>query len=479
MFIFKFILLISNINSSLIYELIPSSLVQEEFKSQVLDIQSYKSISKVDFGTFHFQDEILGIVDLLQIKQQLNYLDVSRLSLSIDPNSNFVLDGKNGTMTMDYTFSYRLTDGLQDVGSFSIQSTNYQLIKKYYIINNTYLQPYANITALSFSISGVKFNGENRLKALIEASVNKLILDKTINITQAYDRDISTYYSPSTINQTHPYVTFQSKDPKLDFKLDIIDDKIPIKINDNNVIYYKSGNLNGRDSKDLQPIFDKVDKYQILVHRQIFSDFISDITKDGLLDFTLTQTNRPSNTQFNLDIKSLGQIIPDIYDEYSPHDAVKAWSKISGFVLDEKVGNSIAGNFTLYTEVYHTKEMKKIFIFESNFSFSLKITINERKLNVYLDNKSLDLNKVLIISPTNFSTAYISILTRWVESTLKNYLLTNKYYFLNLPLDLSPYIENISTYYCDNYGLRIFGTPINNYESNKLNKVYPNLKFLN
>jgi hypothetical protein len=91
-----FVFLLWFTNCSLVYETRPSFILLEEFKQEIFEVQKSKSISKIDLGSFYISDTTgLGNITLYQIQQQLNYLDVNRLSVNFG-NDDLVFLARTG-----------------------------------------------------------------------------------------------------------------------------------------------------------------------------------------------------------------------------------------------------------------------------------------------------------------------------------------------------------------------------------------------
>jgi hypothetical protein len=450
-----FAILMWSTNSSLVYETRPSFILLEEFKQEIFNVQKSKSISKIDLGSYLIFDTTgLGNITLYQIEQQLNYLDVNRLSVEFE-NDDLVFQGKNGTMSMKYNFNYNTSDGQIFSGNFSLDSLDYTVRKNYELVNGSSLKSYAYLGNFSLTVNDLLFEGEQSLSSVLASALLQLVGDNLEKFRTAYESDINSYYSNMYTNKT--VINFKSKSPQLDFTFDLTYDRKPRQFG-TYMIFYRMGNINGHDSPHREPAGFKKDSYQMIISKQVFIDFLTDLSFEGLMDYTVTSKNRPNDLPFYIDIQSLGLVLPSLYDSYSRNDECEVWSKLTGFKFNEDK-ESNKGTFALYTEIYHKRTMRKILTFESNFLVNLKTAINtdDRLINFYVDN-SIDITSVKVLSPLS-STVYTSSLLNWVETTFRSYLINNPYYLLERPLDLSSAFKTITSVDNDQNGLVIYGTP--------------------
>ncbi len=447
--------LLLTVNASLIYETRPSSILLEEFKQEIFNVQKLMSISKIDLGNYFYNDTTgVSNITLSSLEQQLQYLDVNRLSVEFDEDS-LVFQGKNGTMTLKYSFVYNNSQGAQNTGNFSLDSVDFLITKNYELVNGTSLKSNADLLNLTFEISDLLYEGDQGISEIVLAALKSMVESNIQKFKDAYESDISSFYSTMFTNKT--IVDFKSKDPKLDFTIDMTYDRKPRQFG-TYMIFYRMGNINGHDSPHKEPTGFKKDSYQLIISKQVFIDFLNDLSNDGLLDYTVNTKNRPSDLPFHMDIQSLGQVIPSLYDEYSRNDLCEVWSKLTSFKFNEDESSN-KGTFTLLSEVYHKATMRKLLTFQSNFLFTLKTAVNtdDLMMNFYIDN-SVDIVSVKVLSPVG-PTVYVPTLKNWVETTIRSYFIISPYYLLETPLDFSDYFKTISKVSNDQNGLLIFGTP--------------------
>lgn len=455
----KIIILISLTSCSLIYENKPKSLIFEEMKNELSIIQRMQSFSKIDFGAFEYTDtETQQVITIKNVTQQLNYLDVNRLNFNFE-GDNYVVSGLNGTLSMKYNFEYKtnLTEGnITLPGNFSFDSVDFSIYKNFSMIegnltNNGYLNK------LSFTVNDVIIQGDLSLTKVITSALNSFYDSNLSNIKQVYSSDISKYYQ-SLFRHKH-YIHFDSKIPKMDFTLDFTIDRLPLKVNEgNNVIYYHSGNINKHLNPHRELQFLKKDEYSVLISKQVFVDFLADMIKDGMLDFTLTQKNKPLNLEYNLNVQSLGEIMPEIYyDEFSRDDEIQVWSKLVSADLNSDI-KLMSGKMVIYSEIYLNNLMRKLLTFTSTLMYSIKPVINENNINFIVD-YNIDILSVKYDYPEQHSTVYVAKLKRWIEQTLKAFLYENKFTLLESDIFLSGLFSNVKEVSIDVNGVIITGSP--------------------
>jgi hypothetical protein len=484
----KIILLIGLTTSSLIYENKPKSLLLEEMKNELLNIQKMKSISKIDFGNFEYTDtETKQLITIQNVTQQLNYLDVNRLILNFE-EYNYVVNGLNGTLSMKYNFEYKsnLTEGNTTLpGNFSFDSVDFSMYKNFSIKEGN-LTNNGDLLKLSFKINDVIIQGDLSLTKIISSALNSFYESNLSTIKKVYSADISKYYQ--SLLHYKQYIHFDSKIPKKDFTLDFTLDRLPFQVEgEDNVIYYRSGNINKHTNphKELQVL--SKDQYSLFISKQVFVDFLSDMIDDGMLDFTLTQKNKPLNLDYNLNIQSLGEIMPEVYNDFSREDQIQVWSKLVSADLNSDK-KPLSGQIVIYSEIYLNNLMRKLLTFNSTLMYSIKPEIKDNKINFFID-YNVDIISVNYDYPEQHSTVFVAKLKRWIEQTLKVYLYENKFTLLENDLDLSYLFTNVKQITMDVDRVSIYGSPAAEPEDpsdsvenkmNSINEIYfDELKFLN
>jgi hypothetical protein len=457
------------IMSSLIYENKPKYLVYDEFKIEIQAVQQLSSISKYDFGNFTFNNSI----EISNVTQMLNYIDVNRMNLSFDQDNNFVMNGLNGTIKLVYSFVYKIVgpSGVSSVGTFAIESVDYSIFKNY-SVNNTKLTTNAGILKLTFELGDVvsKSNVESYLLELIKLALKSMLDTNVYNIVTAYNNDLQNYYSNKEQNKT--YLNFNTVNPNLNYTIDFTQDRVPLIYDSENIIYYHSGKVNELNMTHAEPSNITKDKYQIIINEKVINLFINDFVSSGLLDYTITNKNLPPNNPYNLLIQSFGQIIPDLYNLYPRNDEIILWNKITD-------ANYLNGKFTIYSEIYHHKTMRKLCMFKTNYIFKLNSSLNDMKLNFYIDNKSVDIQSIEVSKASpSYSKVNLSTLKKWMESSLKSYLYQSNYVFIQNSINLSNIFDNVTEVIKEENQLKIFGAP-RSFRLEKTKVIKNNLKFLN
>ena len=483
---YKLILLLTTIliifrsaTTSLLFENRPKTLIQEEFKNEINQIQEAKSMSLVDLGSYPYENPELGSVIISDFKQEIQYFDISRLSLSLEDNGNQVMTGEKGTLKLQYSYKYKTSDEKQDVGTFVFESTKYTVTKSFSLSDDKFLLQNGNVDELDFVPSEIKFQGDDSLKNLIEAAIKEFPKWSTPSLIEAYRKDFSDYYKKSDFGK-RKIKTFTTSMPEIECTLDETSDKIPKKLSDNNMAYYHSGKLNKHEEMDKEPLFDKDESYQYFIHIELFNNLFTDLTAHGLFDFSLTNANRPPRTPFYLDIQSLGKIIPELYDTYSTEEELKVYNKISSYEIYSSTANNLAGFFTITSDIQLLKDMSTLFSFETRYSFSYKISLNESKLNFLIDDTGVNFVSLKIIN-SSFKRVNKDTLRSWFNVTLKS-VLSKKIFLFKQPLDVSSNFSQITEAKFNESGclLKGIGKVENNsiYQNDEAKK-FDNIKFLN
>lgn len=476
-FIFLFIslfLLIKFSNSSLIFENIPKSLIQEGFKNELKKIQEHKSMSKLDLGSFTFTDEVLGTVVISQLKQEIQYLELNKMTLTLEDNLNQILTGKDGTLKLQYSFVYNISPDIQDKGSFNLESTTFTVTKSFTMTSDKILKHNGILSTLEFIPNNILYEGDTNLKNLIDAAIGSLPTWVTPKLIVAYQQDFSDYYSNNT-GGNHTFISFQTKSPQLDCTVDLTRDKLPHKLNDNSILYYLSGRLNDHQDVNKEPLFDQDLVYQVFLDKELFNNLLTDLTKEGLLDFTLNKSSRPDASPFYLDIQSLGQIIPELYDLYPREKEIYVYSKITNFEIFQN--KMLGGYLNMRTSIYIMDDVSEIFEYETKFSFEINHSLSVDKINLFVDQTGFGIVDLKLIK-SNYKEVDKNTLTVWTEETLKT-ALSEKFFLFKAPLDLGNYFKEISEVKCNQNGCLLKGVGrVTNYVN--IEKLQQSgLKFLN
>jgi hypothetical protein len=476
-FFISVLILLKFANTSLLFESRPFTIIQEEFKKEINKIQEAKSMSKIDLGTYPYEDPVLGSVIISDLKQEIQYFDVNRLTLSLEDTGNQVMTGENGTLKLQYSFKYKVSEDVEDIGTFTFDSTKYTVTKYFSLSDDKILQQNGKVDELDFISADINYQGDQSLQKLIESAIKELPKWSTPSLFEAYKKDFSDYYkSESGKRKVKTFTTYM---PEIECTIDETRDKIPKKLTGNNLLFYLSGKLNKREEMQKEPLFDQDSSYQYFVHKELFNNLFTDMTKDGLFDFSVTKANRPSKAPFYLDIQSLGKIIPELYDIYSSDEDLKVYNKISSYEISPST-NNLAGFFTITTEIQLLKDLSTVFSFETKYSFSFKYSLSDMKLNFYIDDTNVNFVSLKLIK-SNYKRVYKDTLRSWFDVTLKS-VLSQKFFLFKTPSDLGNNFSQVSEVKFNQSGLLLKGVgKVPNYSTfeKRENSKFEESKFLN
>lgn len=430
--------------SSLIWEFKPQSHLQQNFKDELIAAHNPKTVDKIDYGTYSY-----GMTTISNIKQILYYIEVNTLAFTLNEDNSQVMSSKNSTLSLAFNFTYDNDLVKNSSGTFYLSTSEFNVTKKYTDVNvfgasASFLLKLSKLTYEGYSSSRPQI--EETITRMFNEKGNKLILD-------VFNSDLSTYYTSISNKTSTLHLT--SYMPELEFTLDLTPDALPVSLN-TSLVFSRLGYLNDhKNDSDVQPQFNNGTSYQFALSRKVLQNFLGDLIANGTFDFSLTQDNRPAKI-FNMDIQSLGQIIPEVYYKYTRSERIKAYNTFVTLNYDNDK-EKFSGVVVMNTVIYCLSDMSKVFEFKTEFKFNFLLHVNElMQMNLFVDKDNFNLNKLYIVS-SDYQIVYRSTLISWVKATFSEYLKENVYVLLKSNFNLKDILIRYDDAQYDEFGIRIYG----------------------
>lgn len=446
-------------SSTLIGEKISLAKFAGEFRSEIKSIQdSTWSYTKIDYKTYDFEDPGLGKVSFSSFSPYFTFMDLNMLDILVDNDNNFLLsdDNKSGSFTNIFTLNFQ-TSAKQDKASFKFASKFLKISKKFF--SEEYLIKQNVTIDLAWEIVSIDLPDES-LRPLIKAGLEDFLKKQMSQLIKAsIDTDIKTFYDK--LNKKNAEINSQiylvGYSPNIEFTIDISYDKLPQLISPltNYTLFSRSGRVNGISHNDTLPkfIFDSETSSELAISRELFYDIINLMTKNGVFDYSINNNILFPESDFNLNILSLSNIIPEIADSYSNLQGISVYNLIRNIEYNKAVNDKFLFVASVETQIFEKTKESVIFKFSYTLNLEMKAIVSGTNLNFYIDNVKAD--NIKIISD-EFLIVNIQTLRKYLVDYYNLYFSkVQKFYLFQKPLDLVQYATGISKTAFTEYGFSI------------------------
>lgn len=470
------------INSTLIGEKKSLESFTQEFKAELKTIQSLPwSFSKIDYKTYDYENPGLGKITFLNFNLYFSYFNIDKLQIRIDNLENYILeDSSEGTFTNILSFEYKTGDK-ENKGQFKFTTTSMIFSKKFY--SEDYIIKQSVTTELTLKILSVDLPDES-VRDIVQSGLADF-LEKNANelIKKSLAADVKKFYD--NLNEQRSSIDnlliLNGNTPNIEFRINVAYDKVPQLASPltNYTVFSRSGVVNNipHEDSDLPKfVYGNDSLTEVAVSRFLFTDVIGLLTANGLFDYSINENNLYPESEFDLNVDFLENIIPEISNLYSRIQKVEVYNVIKQISFDQTVNDKFLFSAHVESQIKEKTNENIIFKFSHNLNLELKTLITGVNLNFYLD--SVIVQNIKIIS-NQYSIVNLPVLNDYLSGYYNLYFTKNlKFYILKKPIDLSSYSSNIIASTFTQYGFNmLFDSKVkNNYLKNEIREKA--LKFL-
>lgn len=470
------------INATLIGEKQSLESFAQEFKGELKSIQSAPwSFNKIDYKSYDYENPGLGKITFSSFNLYFSYFNIDKLQIKVDNQENYILeDQSEGTFTNILSFEYA-TGVKQNKGQFKITTNSMKFSKRFY--SEEYIIKQAVTSELSWKLVSVDLSDES-VRELIQNGLTKFLDSVAANlIKQSLDADVKKFYD--NLNQKRSSVDnlliLNGYTPNIEFRINTAYDKVPQLASPltNFTVFSRAGIVNEikHSEADLPKfVYGNDSLTEVAVSRLLFTDIIELMTADGLFDYSVNGNNLYSDSDFDLNIDFLANVIPEVSDTYSRVQKVEVYNVVRKITFDQTVNDKFL--FTAYVESQIKEKTQEniIFKYSSTLNLELKAMITGMNVNFYFDSVSIQNIK---INSSQYAVVNLSVLKDYISDYYNLYFKKNSnFYLFKQPINLSSYSTNIVASTFTQYGFNmLFDSKVkNNYLKNEIREKA--LKFL-
>lgn len=453
----------SVVYSGLVYEYKPLHYLRRDFYNELNEIQKIKSINKIEYGDYEYSNPTIGTISLKGIRQGgIYYLDTTRIKTAFTDDSSISVSflGERGALNLQFGMNFVTAKNPNGKANFFIKSGQFELVKEYEIVDKNVIIK-LEVKLLSYIIEDITYNGKQNhenwdilRKALDQYFTINKIADQ---ITSAFTKDINDYYSAKNSKENVTTLTPSLKNVK--FKLNLAYDILPKRVT-NGLIFYRKGNLNAHEVVALEPEVKEDSLFQVLISKNIFFDFITDLAANKSLDFTI-RANSPITLSYKLNIENVAKVIPQVGTDFIPTDTISVYSYVSPDVTDLEEG-PITAQVIVHSEIRLEKDYTTVFEFDAKLNLDIQAQKKDNLVDFFV-------SAITVVDVTSQDAKYKEFdkvaLVKFNEEAYNAYIKQYHLSFLNKQLDFNYLFNEISALSVDANGVILYGTPL--YEKNK------------
>ena len=447
--------------------------IQKQLISEIIDVSYLWNLTS-NFtavsvnSTWDLLPENIIIANFTIKHVELNFDNLVMNYTETDDYFKISLSGDIFKVVFNFGYSYHCIYSGQGTGEASVSSLNQANFERIYIYSDDETERHvtnitANVTSdfkdlVDFKLLVGDYSKDVHVTELANSAFRQLLLTEefkslAINIDAEFDK----FYLSRYFNK----VFIDTKFPDSTILLNYATEHVPIvgKQGNGTVVFYYDGEFqdlgrrmlnkefnihNDEDSKLNHPQWNNFNltdgSYQLFIHQNLIGDMYKHLSQVAKMSFAIENADLPNNTEYQLNIGTLGQIYPNILNELPSDTLIKLLGFFDNFRITT-TGNHFVVTCTMHCVTYTTDDII-VFIHKSEVQFTLTPVISTNQaLNFMNLNSTMVLNSSI---PPIYSGVTLETLNNILENVLDKFNERSNYSLFKTDFPLYGLFEEIN-----------------------------------